>query len=482
MTPTPQRAGVYGRQSRGKAKSIAEQVTAGVAVASKEGWDVVDTYQDGSSASRYARKSRENWKRALGDITAGRLDILILWEASRGDRNNTTWNVLLDLCREKDVFIYVIEDERLYNVRNNRDWETLARSGITSAVESDKTSGRVKRGQSGAAKDGRPSHGRTPYGYRRTYDPASGELVGQEPDPETAPVVREIFRRIASGEAISTIVKDFNERQVPTTAKAVKWYRVRVRDIAMNRAYAGERVYNDKISKGIWPALVEPERFYTVRQILTDPARSTTRPGRQKHLLSYLGTTPCGGQLTAVRSRYRCIEDGCITIVQEETDRIVTAAILGRIARPDTYEALRREGTESDRSVQDARNEVATLSAQLDDWRRSAIEGKTTPESLAAIEAGLSAKIREAQRRSEHSGISPALRQFLDPAQDVSTRWDSTPLPAKRDIIRALAEIRIGPASVPGSSEFEVARLGDSRWVGDPLTWGDHWTADDATS
>lgn len=475
MTPTPQRAGVYGRQSRGKAKSIAEQMTAGAAVAAENGWILADTYQDGSSASRFARKNRENWQRVLDDITTGRLDILILWEASRGDRTLTTWSQLLDLCREKGVKFYITSDERLYDPRKAKDWKSLASAGVDSAGESDIISMRVLRGQAGAAKDGRPSHGRTPYGYRRIYDPTNGELVGQEPDPETAPVVREIFTRIAGGDAISTIVHDFNDRGVPTPG-AVKWYRVRVRDIALNRAYAGEREYNGTFTKGSWTPLIEPELFYAAHSVLMDPARVTTRPGRQKHLLSYLGTCgPCGAALTAVRGRYKCIDNGCVTIVQEATDRLVTSAILGRLSRPDAYEALRQEGTESDRSVLAARNELATLRGQLDDWRRSAIEGRTTPESLAAIEAGLSAKIRDAQRRSEHSGIPPALRQFLDPGVDIAKRWKSTPLPAQRDIIRTLAEIRISPATLPGSPEFEEFRLGGSRWIGDDRTWADHW-------
>lgn len=476
MTNTPQeRAGVYGRQSRNKSKSIAEQISAGKSVASENDWFLARTYQDGSSASRYARKGRDDWQRVLDDISGGELDILILWEASRGDRTLTTWSGLLDLCRERGVCLYIIADERLYDPRKARDWKTLATAGVDSAGESDLLSMRVLRGHAGAAAAGRPSHGRTPFGYVRRYNPANGELMGQEPDPDTAPIVREIFKRIAKGDAISNIVHDFNARQVPTSG-AEKWYRVRVRDLAMNRAYMGDRIYNGTVSKGTWTPLVEAELFYAAQQVLSDPARVTTRPGRQKHLLTYLGpATPCGGQLTAVRGRYRCIEDGCITIVQEPTDQIVTAAIIGRLSKPDAYEALRLEDSESDRSVLDARNELATLRAQLDDWRRSAIEGKTSPESLAAIEAGLSAKIRDAQRRSEHSGIPPALRQFLDPEVDVAKRWESTPLPARRDIIRTLAEIRISPATVPGGAEYEEARLGMSRWVGDTKTWGEHW-------
>src|SRR5262245_46550325 len=177
---TQLRAGVYGRQSRNSSKSIREQVTAGRAVVAEMVWFLAGIYEDGSSASRYARKSREAWARVLEDLAAGRLDILVLWESSRGDRTLTSWSQLLDLCRDRGVSIYVIADERLYDPRRASDWRSLAAAGVDSAAESDKLSVRVRRGHAGAAAEGRPSHGRCPYGYRRVYDPTTGELVGQE--------------------------------------------------------------------------------------------------------------------------------------------------------------------------------------------------------------------------------------------------------------------------------------------------------------
>lgn len=470
-------AGVYGRQSRNKSKSITEQLTAGSHVIAENGWTPAGQYQDGSSASRYARTARDDWQRVLDDIASGALHILILWEASRGSRELEDWAALLNLCRKHQVSIYIISDGHLYDPRKPRDWKSLASAGVDSAGESDLISVRVRRGHAGAAAAGRPSHGRTPYGYVRRYDPGTGELVGQEIDPDTAPYVREIFTRIAKGEAVSTIVKDFNERQVPTPG-AVMWYRVRVRDLAMNRAYIGERVYNGTTSRGTWPALVEPEQFFAVQQILTDPKRVTTRPGRAVHLLSYLGTcAPCGSPLTAVRGRYRCLDNGCVTIVQHETDRFVEDVVLGRLSQPDVYEQLRQHGAETDRAALDARNEVARLTDQLDGWRKSAAKGETSPASLAVIEADLSAQIRTAERRAAVAEVPPELRSILEPGVDVRVRWDAAPMPARRRVIAFMTTVNVDRSDAPGSRPFDSARLGGSRWSSNGRAWGEEWTS-----
>lgn len=477
MVENPQlRAGIYGRQSRNKAKSIDEQISAGEAVANENGWTVGGRYQDGSSASRFARKGRDDWQQVLDDIAAGALTVLILWEASRGDRDLTNWSSMLDLCRKHGVTIYIIADERLYDPRKARDWKTLATAGVDSAGESDLLSIRVRRGHAGAAAAGRPSHGRTPYGYVRRYDPANGELTAQEPDPVTAPIVRELYARLAKGETIGSIVRDFNKRDLPRAANAARWYPVRVRDLAMNRAYLGQRVYNGSISVGIWPAIVEAEHFYAVQQILSDPKRVTTRPGRGVHLLSYLGIcAPCGSRLTAVRGKYRCHRRGCVTIMQYETDRFVERMILDKLSRPDVYGQLRQMGADTDRAAIAARKEIAELEDQLKMWRLSGARNETSPASLAVIEADLEAQIRAAERRRLVAEVPPELREFLEPGVDVKVRWAAAPMAAKRRVVTFMGTIAVVRADSPGSRPFDFHRLGGSRWTGDPQTWGEKW-------
>lgn len=472
-------AGIYGRQSRNKAKSIDEQITAGEGVARDNAWTVSGRYQDGSSASRYARKGRDDWQQVLDDIGAGAFTVLILWEASRGDRDLTNWSAMLDLCRKHGVQIYIIADERLYDPRKARDWKTLATAGVDSAGESDLISVRVRRGHAGAAAAGRPSHGRTPYGYVRRYDSGTGELVGQEIDPVTAPVVRELYARLAKGETIAAIVRDFNERDLPRAADAARWYPVRVRDLALNRAYLGERIYNGTISPGTWEALVGAEQFYDVQRILTDPKRVTTRPGKGVHLLSYLATChPCGSPLAAVRGRYKCLAKGCVTTVQYETDRFVEKMLFEKLSQPETYEQLRQASAGTNQAALNAKDEIAKLTEDLKMWRLSGARRETSPASLAVIEADLEAQIRAAERRRIVAEIPPELREFVEPGVDIRVRWDAAPMAARRRVIAYMATVTVDRSPTPGGRTFHFTRLGKSRWTGDPQTWGERWAAE----
>ncbi len=464
------RAGVYGRQSRGKEKSIEEQVQLCTLDAGEQGWSVTATHRDRTSASRYRRVDREQWARVVEAVKAREFDVLVMWASSRGDRDLTSWSSLLDACRTTGTLIRVTDDDRTYDVRKGGDWQSLATQGVSNAVDSDKISTNVRRGQAGAATQGRPAHGRTPYGYVRTYDPGTGELIGQVPDPVTAAVVREIFARVARSEPISTIAADLESRDVPRPEKG-RWHRQRIRDVASNSAYIGLRVYNGVEHPGNWPALVEPGVYYAARRVLAE--RSTTRPGAQRHLLSYLARCAvCEGPLCAVRGRYRCLERSCVTIVQDATDELVVAAVLARLASPKIYSALRRAGDDADKDALAARFEVDALTDRLNQWRRSAASGHTTPESLAVIEADLTRKTRLARARLDRATIPPALRDVLAPGEDVAKRCEALTLPAKRDVISLLIDdLRVGPAATPGSRTFDPTRLDGSRWRGDRLTW-----------
>lgn len=469
------RAAIYGRQSHSKEKSISEQVALCTADAMDQGWTVACTYRDKTSASRYRVREREEWPLVVAAVQAREFDVLVLWSSSRGDRDLTSWSGLLDAARKHGVLIRVTDDERTYDVRKAGDWQALAQQGVGNAVDSDKISAAVRRGLAGAAAAGRP-HGRTIFGYRRVYDPTTGEFVRQEPEPTLAAIVREIIERVARSEPISKIADDLEARDVPRPLNG-RWHRARVRDIATNPAYIGKRVHKGVESDGTWPPLVEPATFYAAVRVLSDPARVTSRPGRQKHLLSYLALcAECGGPLCSVTGRYRCLR-GCVSIAQTPADQLVTEAILARLVDPSIYKRLRQAGDDADQLAIAAWADVAELTATLDEWRRSAARGQTTPESLAVIEPDLTRRIRAAQRRAERAAVPPALREVLEPGADVSTRWEALQLPARREVIRRLVhQLRVSKSESPGHRTFDPTRFDTSVWRGDRLTWGQRRT------
>lgn len=446
MAVSDDRAAVYARQSHGKERSIEEQEEIGGERCAEEGWPVAEVYIDRTSASRFARRTREDWPRLLADLEARRFGVLWIWESSRGDRDAEQWMGLLRRCRTSRVMIYVETHERLYDMARPRDWRTLADEGVDSHYESEKTSLRVQRDLRMNAAKGRP-HGVTLYGYERIYDSRTRELVEQRGHPEQVPNVREVFRRFACGEPISCIEADFAGRGILSN-NGRPFTRATIRQMLTNPGYIGkrragstqaDRSYTAEYD-AVWPPIVDEATFWRVQRILGDPARKVTRPGRLKWLLSYLGRCgECGGHLSAAKDGqlYKCAEKSCTYISREQLDRFVTEWVIAYIEKYGKN-ALAR-GASSDKRAVEAQAEAEKLQAQLDDM---AADLGLSARTLAIREAQLLPKIAAAQERARRASTPPVLADMITEA-DIRKAWHRAPLPAKRDVIKALVTVDV---------------------------------------
>lgn len=466
------RAVVYGRESEGKSKSVDDQVDLGVEVVDEHGWTLAGTFDDGTGASRYSTKPRPGWTALLAELAAGRADVLVLWESTRGTRQLSETAALLDVCRERGVLVYVVSDERLYDPRKSRDYADLARAGVDAGYETDKLSERVLRGIGKAARTGRPAHGKVPYGYRRRRwterDPETGKLtsrIAQEPDPETAPVVRRVFAEVLRSVPLAAIARGLVDDGIAPPPRrndggTAAWTRDRVRDLVRREAYAGYRVHRrqgrngngrGELLAGGWEPIVTPEDWHAAQAVLDQPDRSTVRrPGKAVHLLSMIAECHNGHPLTVKKpgtsaARYVC-RAGCGGARQAPLDELVEAAVVEALADPRIYGRLRQAGETTDREVQAARDEAAALRARLDDYRERARRGAIDADDFAAISAGLKADLAAADERAERVSLPPALRPFLTPGADVEARWDAATVQARREVIRALVTVTVRPA------------------------------------
>jgi DNA invertase Pin-like site-specific DNA recombinase len=83
--PAILRAGLYGRQSHGKATSVEDQDRANETAATEHGWTIAARYSDLVSASRFGTKKRSDWAQLVDDVAAARIDVVVLWDTARGD-------------------------------------------------------------------------------------------------------------------------------------------------------------------------------------------------------------------------------------------------------------------------------------------------------------------------------------------------------------------------------------------------------------
>lgn len=470
------RAGIYGRNSHGEAKSIADQLKLGLLAVAEHGWMLTRKYSDETSASRHRTKDREEWPQLLADLAAGELDVLVLWKSARGSRDEIEWLTMLRTCRDRGIVIHVMADQRTYDPRKSRDWKTLADDGINSAYYTEELSENVRRGVTLAAMDGGP-HGRVAFGYDRRYHEETQRPL-RVPN-EHAAIVIEIFDRLDKHTPIRTLESDFRERGLPAPEKS--WKRNTIRTIATNLAYIGKRKHAGEVYDAQWPALVDEAVFWRVQALLGDPERKTTKPGKAKYLLTWIATGKCGETLTRTggrnaENRLQCTIDGCVSIRMADADAVVTRMIIGRLRRPDARQLLVRD----DADIAAAQAEVARLNQQLEDARRS-FEGPDgiSADALARKERTLMPLIEAAKTRTRSDGPAGVIEDLLD-ADDPGVAWELLEIAAKRRVTSHMARIVIGSstrymrrASIEARLDEAIQRLGESSWAGDDRTWAE---------
>ena len=125
-----------------------------------------------------------------------------------------------------------------------------------------------------------------------------GFTIGKEDrlyhiDPETAPIVQEIFTRYADGEPAEKIAASLNERGLRTrTGKP--FVKNSFFQIFRNRRYIGEYRYKDIVTPGGIPAIVDQDLFDRVQQRFEQNRIAHGRPAKED--VRYLLTTKlfCG--------------------------------------------------------------------------------------------------------------------------------------------------------------------------------------------
>jgi DNA invertase Pin-like site-specific DNA recombinase len=448
------------KNERDRARSVAEQHAANEAAIKANGHLEVARYQDEESASRFATKAREDWLRLVSDIEAGNIDILYLWETTRGSRKAGEFIDFLDLCRDQKVLIHITNHGRTYDMNVRRDRKTLVEEAVDAEDDSEKIHDNVTRALRANREAGLP-HGICKWGYQRVYHPRTGALLGQEPIPDQAAVCEEIITRAAKSEPISAIFHDLEAR----TAKGLipappsgKWTRRQVQRIATSIVYIGKIRVDGELIDAKWPAIVDETIFWAAQHVLTADGRKTTKPGKAKYLLSYVmvcgtcGKGVCGDPPRNRRKSaiYVCPDNHC-SIVMESADSYITEVVTAKFRRPSVVPFLMADDS---KRIMEARAEAARLRAELDEWAAADI----SPRAYKIRESKLMPLIEAAERRAEELAVPLALGELVGAGDQIHAMWENTVTAARRDIVRALFEsIKLMPGKA-GSDRGKPAR------------------------
>lgn len=291
--------------------------------------------------------------------------------------------------------------------------------------------------------------GRVPIGYRPRPDRTL------EPDPATAPAVRELFEARAAGAGRTKLARLFEER----TGR--HWSREGVAAILRNRLYATGRLqYGDVVSQVEAGAIVDEPLWHAAQRAA--PMRPSRPEAKTEWLLSgFLKCAACGYNLAPAatnsgrrdkskRRYYRCVNRRCSEragVRAERIERFVTlqSFIVGddletRAAAPDLAE------------LEEA---LATAERRLEQ-----VMADGAADNLGELWAPEVRRRREA--RDEAAGVLGAARQEAGVGgMDVRLRdaWDELDLADRREALKLFwKEIRVGRHGDDGTPMTFVAR------------------------
>jgi len=263
-----------------------------------EGWTCLpDRYDDGGFTG--GNMERPALRRLMADIEAGKVDCVVVYKVDRLSRS------LLDFARMMETF----ERRKVSFVSVTQQFNTASSMGRLvlnvllsfAQFEREIISERTRDKIAATRRRGKWAGGRPVLGY--DIDPRGFRLVVNE---EEASRVREIFAHYIEHQALIPTVKAIDERgwlsKHWTTRKGAEcggkpFDKASLFKLLTNVVYLGKVRYKTEVHEGEHAAIVDPEVWQRVQQLLVRNGRTGGAAVRNKYgalLKGLIRCTPCG--------------------------------------------------------------------------------------------------------------------------------------------------------------------------------------------
>jgi site-specific DNA recombinase len=264
----------------------------------------VGEYCDFHSGWRKA-DGRPEFQRLMADAAEARFDVVLVYHTSRFARNQIEARRYKQMLRERLGIKVVSVTQPLGD--DPGDPSAFLSESIHEMFDEYYSVSLSFWTRTGLREKARQGHlvGALPWGYQR--DANSGVAI---PDPERAPLVRELFERYASGqESDRSLAAWLNARGV-RSAKGRPFSKDTVREMLLNSAYCGYvggLRSKDRSIRGLHKPIVSEELFDRVQEVRTWRAR-VVKPGppSEDYLLrKLLHCERCGARMHGTRGSRR---------------------------------------------------------------------------------------------------------------------------------------------------------------------------------
>ena len=333
------RAAIYCRLSKdddldGESASIANQRDMLEHYCEKQGWEVVEVYQDDGYTG--LNMERPDLKRMLKAIERRQINLVITKDLSRLGRNYLQTGTLIEDFFPRNGVRYIAMNDGIDTLRENNDIAPF--KNILNEMYSKDISKKVHSSYLLKAQKGEFTGCVAPFGYRKDPEDKNHLLV----DEETAPIVRQIFRWALEGHGPNFIRRRLEEQKVPCPTwwnrergirnVRTKWEKQDpvngrymwdfsvIKDILMNPVYAGAIASQKKDYRFKIGTIGEkkPQDWIVVEQrheplidrksfaIVQDKLKSRQRPRQNGETSLFAGLIKCGkcGKSLTIRTTH----------------------------------------------------------------------------------------------------------------------------------------------------------------------------------
>lgn len=284
------RAVIYARYSSHNQteQSIEGQLRDAHEFAELAGITIVGEYIDRAVSG--TTDNRKAFQRMIRDSEKAQFQIVLVWKLDRFARNRYDAAINRNKLRSHGVSVVSIKED----LDENNPSNVILLSVLEGMAEyySKNLSENVKRGLRETILKGQYPGGNVPFGYTVVNKHLSA-------NPETAPIVQEIFERYANGEQIADIIRDLNARGIRSRGKPICYSSFD--RILKNTAYIGKYVFAGQIVDGCADRIVTDELYEraAVRRAAHRRAPAASRnPDVHFILLGKLFCGECGMRFT----------------------------------------------------------------------------------------------------------------------------------------------------------------------------------------
>ena len=247
------RCAIYARFSsdRQSFASLDDQIRLCRALADRHGWQVVRVYQDAAISGTL--RDRKGYLELVSDALAGKFEVVVAESLDRLNRDLEETARLFKRLKFQNVSIETVSEGPISEVH-------VSISGLMGEMYLKSLREKTRRGIEGRVLAGKSGGGRS-FGYGGGLSEGVGERYIIEAEAE---VIRDVFRRFASGQGARAIARDLNKLGVPGP-HGRKWGDTTIR----GHAKKGTGILNNELYRGrlVWGRLQYPKDPVTGRRV-----------------------------------------------------------------------------------------------------------------------------------------------------------------------------------------------------------------------